>query len=78
MTTRPSLLPTIEAVAAAAGVSTATVSRALNRPDSVREALGRFESATWDQEKIKHHVSQFTEDAFSARLHEAVDKLAGY
>ena len=39
MTTRPSLLPTIEAVAAAAGVSTATVSRALNRPDSVREAL---------------------------------------
>jgi glycosyltransferase involved in cell wall biosynthesis len=48
------------------------------QPDSVREALDRFESATWDQEKIKHHVSQFTEDAFSARLHEAVDKLAGY
>ncbi|WP_285031543.1 glycosyltransferase [Mycolicibacterium sp. lyk4-40-TYG-92] len=47
------------------------------QPDSVREALDRFESATWDQEKIKHHVSQFTEDAFSARLHEAVDKLAG-
>jgi len=33
--------PTIEAVAAAAGVSTATVSRALNRPASVREALRR-------------------------------------
>ncbi|MEO7336221.1 MAG: LacI family DNA-binding transcriptional regulator [Caldimonas sp.] len=39
MPTRPVSLPTIEAVAAAAGVSTATVSRALNRPGSVREAL---------------------------------------
>lgn len=36
---RPAILPTIEAVAAAAGVSTATVSRTLNRPDSVRPAL---------------------------------------
>ncbi len=34
-------LPTIEAVAAAAGVSTATVSRVLNRPQAVREALRR-------------------------------------
>lgn len=41
MATRSPVLPTIEAVAAAAGVSTATVSRALNRPDSVREALRR-------------------------------------
>lgn len=32
-------LPTIEDVAAAADVSTATVSRVLNRPDAVREAL---------------------------------------
>jgi len=32
-------LPTIDDVAVAAGVSTATVSRALNRPDSVRAAL---------------------------------------
>lgn len=39
MTTRSYRLPTIEAVAAAAGVSTATVSRALNRPGAVREAL---------------------------------------
>lgn len=31
--------PTIDAVAALAGVSTATVSRALNRPEAVREAL---------------------------------------
>lgn len=31
--------PTIDAVAALAGVSTATVSRALNRPDAVRETL---------------------------------------
>lgn len=38
---RPSddALPTIEDVAAAAGVSTATVSRVLNRPAAVREAL---------------------------------------
>jgi LacI family transcriptional regulator len=36
---RPTVLPTIQAVAAAAGVSTATVSRTLNQPDSVREAL---------------------------------------
>ncbi len=39
MNSRAIALPTIEAVAAAAGVSTATVSRTLNRPDSVREAL---------------------------------------
>ena len=32
-------LPTIDDVAAVAGVSTATVSRALNQPESVREAL---------------------------------------
>ncbi|MDR3663362.1 MAG: glycosyltransferase [Mycobacterium sp.] len=47
------------------------------QPNSVREALDRFESAAWDPEKIKRHVAQFTEDAFTARLHEAVDKLAG-
>lgn len=34
-----SLLPTIEDVALAAGVSTATVSRVLNKPDAVREEL---------------------------------------
>lgn len=39
MPKRPHALPTIEEVAAAAGVSTATVSRALNLPGSVREAL---------------------------------------
>ena len=39
MVKRPTALPTIEAVAAAAGVSTATVSRTLNQPDSVRDAL---------------------------------------
>lgn len=39
-------LPTIDDVALAAGVSTATVSRVLNRPQSVREALrGRVEAA---------------------------------
>ncbi len=39
MTMRHPGLPTIEAVAQAAGVSTATVSRTLNRPGAVREAL---------------------------------------
>jgi len=41
MKTPPPGLPTIEAVAAAAGVSTATVSRTLNRPGAVSEALRR-------------------------------------
>ena len=39
MQSRESGLPTIEDVAAQAGVSTATVSRALNRPEAVREVL---------------------------------------
>ena len=38
---RPPVLPTIAAVAAAAGVSTATVSRVLNRPGAVSEASRR-------------------------------------
>lgn len=39
MHTPDSMLPTIEDVAQAAGVSTATVSRVLNKPDTVREEL---------------------------------------
>ena len=35
----PKPFPTIQDVAEAAGVSTATVSRVLNRPDAVREVL---------------------------------------
>jgi len=39
MQAKDAALPNIEDVAAAAGVSTATVSRVLNNPDAVREAL---------------------------------------
>ena len=39
MTSPEASLPNIDDVATAAGVSKATVSRVLNRPDSVREAL---------------------------------------
>jgi len=46
MARRSNPLPTIDDVAAAAGVSTATVSRVLNRPDSVRDRLrGKVETA---------------------------------
>jgi LacI family transcriptional regulator len=46
MPSNEKLLPTIDDVAAAAGVSTATVSRALNQPGSVRAALrGRVDAA---------------------------------
>jgi LacI family transcriptional regulator len=46
MQAKDSTQPNIEDVARAAGVSTATVSRVLNRPASVREALrGRVEAA---------------------------------
>ena len=46
MAKRSQVLPTVEAVAAAAGVSTATVSRVLNQPQAVREALrARVEAA---------------------------------
>ena len=41
MQSKNAALPTIDDVAGAAGVSTATVSRVLNRPQSVREALRR-------------------------------------
>ncbi|MBU2285247.1 MAG: LacI family DNA-binding transcriptional regulator, partial [Gammaproteobacteria bacterium] len=36
---KPEALPTVQDVASAAGVSTATVSRVLNRPSSVRPVL---------------------------------------
>jgi LacI family transcriptional regulator len=39
MPSRIAALPTIDDVASAARVSTATVSRVLNKPDTVREAL---------------------------------------
>lgn len=45
-------------------------------PPAVTAALDRFESATFDPDKIRRHVEQFTEDRFAEKLYAAVDALA--
>lgn len=45
-------------------------------PRAIAAALDRFESATFDPDKIRRHVEQFTEERFAEKLHAAVDKLA--
>ena len=45
-------------------------------PQAVAEALDRFEATTFDAEKIRRHVEQFTEERFAEKLHAAVDELA--
>jgi glycosyltransferase involved in cell wall biosynthesis len=42
---------------------------------SVVEALDRFESATFDPDKIRSHVEQFTEERYAEALYAAVDEL---
>jgi glycosyltransferase involved in cell wall biosynthesis len=45
-------------------------------PLAISDALNRFESTTFDPERIREHVEQFTEERFAAKLHAAVDDLA--
>lgn len=45
-------------------------------PRAIAAALGRFESMTFDPDKIRRHVEQFTEEVFAEKLHAAVDDLA--
>jgi glycosyltransferase involved in cell wall biosynthesis len=48
-------------------------------PDSasIGEAIDRFEASTFDPEKVRTHVEQFTEERYAAALHAAVDDMAG-
>jgi glycosyltransferase involved in cell wall biosynthesis len=45
-------------------------------PKAIAAALDRFEACTFDSDKIRAHVEQFTEEVFTEKLHAAVDKLA--
>jgi glycosyltransferase involved in cell wall biosynthesis len=45
-------------------------------PRAIAEALDRFEATSFDADKIRSHVEQFTEEVFTERLHAAVDQLA--
>jgi glycosyltransferase involved in cell wall biosynthesis len=48
-------------------------------PDAVAigEALDHFETSSFDPDKIRRHVEQFTEERFAEALYAAVDELAG-
>jgi glycosyltransferase involved in cell wall biosynthesis len=46
-------------------------------PAAISAALDRFETMEFDSDKIRRHVEQFTEEVFTEKLHDAVDKLAG-
>jgi glycosyltransferase involved in cell wall biosynthesis len=45
-------------------------------PAAIAEALDRFEAITFDEDKIRGHVDQFTEERFAEKLYAAVDELA--
>ncbi|MGX9790262.1 glycosyltransferase [Mycobacterium sp. MMS18-G62] len=45
-------------------------------PRAIAEALDRFEAMSFDADKIRRHVEQFTEEVFTERLHAAVDQMA--
>jgi glycosyltransferase involved in cell wall biosynthesis len=45
-------------------------------PKAIADALDRFEASTFDPDKIRAHVEQFTEEVFTEKLHAAVDNLA--
>ena len=44
---------------------------------SIADALDRFDTSSFDPDKIRRHVEQFTEERFAEALYEAVDQLAG-
>jgi glycosyltransferase involved in cell wall biosynthesis len=45
-------------------------------PRAIAAALDRFEASTFDADKIRRHVEQFTEERFAEKLYAAVDDLA--
>ena len=49
-----------------------------DRPEAaaIAEALDRFEASSFDPDKIRSHVEQFTEARYADALHAAVDDLA--
>jgi glycosyltransferase involved in cell wall biosynthesis len=47
------------------------------RAASIAEALDRFEASSFDPDKVRRHVEQFTEERFAEALYTAVDDLAG-
>jgi glycosyltransferase involved in cell wall biosynthesis len=44
---------------------------------AIAEALDRFETSSFDPDKVRRHVEQFTEEKFAEALYAAVDELAG-
>jgi glycosyltransferase involved in cell wall biosynthesis len=44
---------------------------------AIAEALDRFETSSFDPDKVRRHVEQFTEERFADALYAAVDELAG-
>jgi glycosyltransferase involved in cell wall biosynthesis len=44
---------------------------------SIAEALDRFEASSFDPDKVRRHVEQFTEERYAEALYSAVDGLAG-
>jgi glycosyltransferase involved in cell wall biosynthesis len=47
------------------------------RSASIAEALDRFEASSFDPDKVRTHVEQFTEERFAEALYSAVEELAG-
>jgi glycosyltransferase involved in cell wall biosynthesis len=43
---------------------------------AISGALDRFESMRFDEDKVRAHVQQFSQQSFSDKLHDAVDQLA--
>jgi glycosyltransferase involved in cell wall biosynthesis len=50
-----------------------------DEPDAsaIAEALDRFETSTFDPDKVRRHFDQFTEERYAEALYAAVDELAG-